>query len=116
MLLITVMGILGFVNLEIRRLTKEIAIRKIHGSTASAIIWRVTRELLFIALLAAPVAVILAYLSGIESQQNHIVKTSLSWYLFVGAVFVVVLTIAICAALQTWRTARANPARAIKSD
>jgi putative ABC transport system permease protein len=116
MLLIIAMGILGYVNLDIRRRTKEIAIRRIHGSTAIAIIWRISRELLFIALLAAPIAITLAYLLVIQMQRDFIVKAELSWVLFAGAVFIVVLTIAICTVLQTWRTANANPAKAIKSD
>jgi putative ABC transport system permease protein len=114
--LITIMGILGYVNLEIRRRTKEIAIRKIHGSTAIAIIWRVSRELLLMALLAAVVAIPLSYISLSIWQRDFFVKAALNWYLFVGAMFVIVLTIAVCAILQTWRTASANPARAIKSE
>jgi putative ABC transport system permease protein len=116
LLLITIMGITGYVNLEVKRRTKEIAIRKIHGSTAFAIIWRISRELLFIALLATPIALTLAYIIGKLTQQTYVVKTEMSWYLFVGAMFVVVLTIAVCAVLQTWRAANANPARAIKSE
>jgi putative ABC transport system permease protein len=114
--LITIMGILGYVNLEIRRRTKEIAIRKIHGSTVLEVIWKISRGLLFMALIAATVAIPLAYILGSRWQQEFALKTSLNWYLFVGAVFIVMLTIAICAALQTWRTARANPARAVKSE
>jgi len=114
--LITIMGILGYVNLEIRRRTKEIAVRKIHGSTAVAIIWRVSRELLLMAFLAAVVAIPISYIFLSHWQRNFMVKTPLSGYLFVSALFVVVFTIAACAVLQTWRTANANPARAINSD
>jgi putative ABC transport system permease protein len=116
LLLITIMGIIGYVHLEIRRRTKEIAIRKIHGSTAIAIIWRVSRELLFIALLAAVVAIPVSYIFLSRWQRDFVVKAALSWYLFVGAIFVVVFTIAVCTVLQTWRAASANPARVIKSE
>jgi putative ABC transport system permease protein len=116
LLLITIMGIIGYVHLEIRRRTKEIAIRKIHGSTAIAIVWMVSRELLFIALLASFAAIPLGYMLIRAWQRSFVIKAELSWYLFVGAVFVVVLTIAICTVLQTWRTANANPAKAVKSE
>ena len=116
LLLITIMGILGYVNLEIRRRTKEIAIRKIHGSTAFEIIWKVSGGLLFIALLAAAVAIPLAYILGSRWQQEFAVKINLSWYLFAAATLIVALTIAVCAVIQTWRTANANPARAVKSE
>jgi putative ABC transport system permease protein len=115
LLLITIMGIIGYVHLEIRRRTKEIAIRKIHGSNAIAIVWRVSRELLLIALLAAFVAIPLGYMGVSRWQRDFIVKAPLSWYIFVGAMFIVVLTIAVCTILQTWRTASANPARGINN-
>jgi putative ABC transport system permease protein len=116
LLLITIMGVLGFVNLEIRRRTKEIAIRRIHGSTALGIIWMVSRELLFIALAATPVAIFLAYFFGKRWLRDFSVKAELSWYLFAGATLIIVLTIALCTIIQTWRTANANPARAVKTE
>jgi putative ABC transport system permease protein len=116
LLLITIMGILGYVNLEIRRRTKEIAIRKIHGSTAIEVIWKVSRDLLFIALLAAAVAVPLAYILRGRWQQEFARKVNLSWYRFAAGVFIVVPTIAVCATLQTWHTASANPARGLSSE
>jgi putative ABC transport system permease protein len=116
LLLITIMGILGYVNLEIRRRTKEIAIRKIHGSTAIEVIWKISRDLLYIAFIAAVIAVPLAYILGGRWQQEFATKANFSWYLFAGSVLIVVFTIAVCATLQTWRTANANPARAIKSE
>jgi putative ABC transport system permease protein len=116
LLLITIMGILGYVNMEMRRRTKEVAIRKIHGSTAAAIIWEISRGLLLIALLASAVAIPLAYMTGGYWQQEFPVKASLSWYLFAGAALIVVITIALCTVIQTWRTANANPARTIMAE
>ena len=116
LLLITIMGILGYVNLEIRRRTKEIAIRKIHGSTVIEVIWKISRGLLFAALIAAAVVVPLAYFVGSRWQQKFAIKAQLSWYIFAAGVFVVVTTIAICAILQTWRTSTANPTKGIKSE
>jgi putative ABC transport system permease protein len=116
LLLITIMGVLGYVNMEIRRRTKEIAIRRIHGSTAMGIIWKISGELLLIALLATPVAIFLAYLFGKRWLQDFSVKAELSWYLFAGATLIIVLTIVICTVIQTWRTANANPAQAIKKE
>jgi putative ABC transport system permease protein len=114
LLLITIMGILGYVNMETRRRTKEIAIRKIHGSTAIAIVWKITHELLIIALVAATIAIPLACMYGIKWQQDFVVKANLSWYLFACAAFIVVITVVVCAVLQTWSTANSNPAKSIK--
>ena len=116
LLIITIVGTLGYVNIEIRRRTKEIAIRKIHGSTALSIIWKISRELIFITLLATPIAITLAYFFGVYWQQNFAIKATLSWYLFAAAALIIALTVAVCTIIQTWRTANANPARAIKSD
>jgi putative ABC transport system permease protein len=116
LLLITIMGVLGYVNLEIRRCTKEIAIRKIHGATAIGIIWKVSRELLFIALLSAPVAIFLAYFFGKRWLRDFAIKTELSWEIFAAATLIIVITIAFFTIIQTWRTANSNPSKSIKSE
>jgi putative ABC transport system permease protein len=116
LLLITIMGILGYVNMETRRRTKEIAIRKIHGSTTAEIIRKSSLTLILIALLSATVAIPFAYIYGSYFQQEFPVKANLSWYLFACATLLVVITIAVCVVLQTWRAANANPAKSIKSE
>ena len=116
LLIITIVGTLGYVSIEIRRRTKEIAIRKIHGSSAMGIIWKISRELLLIALLASPMAIIGAYFFGMRWLRDFVVKATLNWYLFAAAACIIVLTIAACAVIQTWRTANANPAKEIKSE
>jgi ABC-type antimicrobial peptide transport system permease subunit len=53
---------------------------------------------------------------GIRGQRDSVIKAELSWYLFAGSVFMIMLTIAVCTILQTWRAANENPARSIKSE
>jgi putative ABC transport system permease protein len=116
LLFITVMGVLGYVNMETKRRSKEIAIRKIHGSTAAGIIWMVSRELLLMAILAASIAIPLGYMTGIHWQSDFRIKAALSWDIFVLGALVIILTIFICTMLQTWRTANSNPSKSIKSE
>jgi putative ABC transport system permease protein len=116
LLLITIMGVLGFVNIEIKHRTKEIAIRKIHGSTAIKVIWMVSKELVIMAVLAAAVAIPVAYLAGKYWQRDFFIKAAMNWDIFALGTIIILVTIILCTTIQSWRMANANPARSIKSE
>jgi putative ABC transport system permease protein len=116
LLLITIMGVLGYVNIEIKHRTKEIAIRKIHGSNAINVVWMVSKELVLIAILAAAVAIPLSYFSGIRWQREFLIKAPMSWDIFALGALIIILTIIICTTLQSWKIANSNPSKSIKSE
>ena len=47
-LLIVIMGLIGYVNDETQRRSKEIAIRKVNGAEASHILGLLTRDILYV--------------------------------------------------------------------
>ena len=61
-LIIALMGLIGYVNDEIRRRTKEIAIRKVNGATARAIQRLILHDLSVITLPAILLGITSAYL------------------------------------------------------
>lgn len=116
LLIITIMGITGYVGIETKRRSKEIAIRKVHGSTAREIIILIIRSLLIIVVIASAVAIPLAYILGGFWQSEFTLKVPLSWIMFAGGTIIIATTVLLCATAQSWKIATSNPARSIKSE
>lgn len=116
LIIITVMGIMGYVNTETRRRSKEIAIRKIHGATSISIITMITQSLAITAIIATIIGIPSAYIIGEYWQRQFAVKAPLSIDIFIAGAAVIIVTIVVCVTLQTWRIANSNPARSIKSE
>jgi putative ABC transport system permease protein len=114
--LITLMGLIGYVNDEIQRRRKEIAIRKINGATVGHILRLVTNSLSFVVLPAIFLAATSAYFTGKLWLQSYTVKTSLDAPVFVGGSLAVLLIIAAVAVIKSWRIANENPSKTVSSE
>ncbi|GHV12281.1 hypothetical protein FACS1894162_8270 [Bacteroidia bacterium] len=115
-LLITLMGLIGYVGDEIQRRRKEIAIRKINGATMSNILRLITRNLAFIALPAIVLAAAGAYFVSELVLRMFTVKAALNAPIFLGGSLTVLLVIAATAVIKSWRIANENPSKTISSD
>lgn len=113
-LLVTVMGLLGYLNDEIARHRKALAIRKINGATTLDII-RIF--VLNIAKLAVPfvvVGLVGAWFLSSKWMQNFTVQISLSWWIFVlSGISILVLTGAV-AVLNSLKVALQNPVKSLR--
>lgn len=89
-LLITILGLIGYINNEINRRKKEMAIRKINGATKRDIIMIYARQTLIIAVIAFVIGVVCAVLVGNSWQEQFAEKATIGWYL--GVVVVVMLS------------------------
>lgn len=68
--LIALMGLLGYVNDEVCRRSKEVAIRKVNGAEAADIIRLLTQEITRIALPAVLIGCACAYVFGHRWQDS----------------------------------------------
>lgn len=107
---------MGYIGTETRRRSKEIAVRKIFGSSAAAVVLMLARNITIIALIGSAFGIPMAYIMGGYWQQEFAVKVDLTADLFIYATAIVLLTIVVCVTLQTWRIANADPAKSIKSE
>jgi putative ABC transport system permease protein len=113
-LLITVIGLMGYATNEATRHQKELAIRKINGATMPDILKIFILELEYIA-----VPSVIAGLAGVwftagKWMQNFAVKAPLHWGLFVICSLALLLSVAIVAALNYYRIAGRNPAEVLR--
>ena len=115
-LLISLIGLVGYTNNEIQRRSKEIAIRKVNGATASSIVRLIARDLQWITLAALVAGFAGAYFIGSNWLLRFATKTPLNIGLFAGCGLTVCAIIAVTVILKTRRTACENPVKSIKKE
>lgn len=115
-LIISITGLIGYVRDETVRRSKEIALRKVNGATAGQIIGMLTREVCLLALTGALAGGVLAYLAAKKWLEQYPEKITLSPWMFLAGIIFVLLIVAGCVILQSWRIATENPVKAIKAE
>jgi putative ABC transport system permease protein len=113
-LLITIMGLLGYAITEASRRTKELAIRKISGAGLSDIIRIFTKDLMYIAIPASLAGSVGAWFTGHKWMENFVSKTPLHWSIFVSCSLFVLLMIALVSVLNYIIIANRNPVDALR--
>jgi len=113
-LLISVIGLLGYTTNEANRQQKEVAIRKISGATLLNILRVFVFELEYIAIPSVLAGLIGALFTVNKWMQNFAIKVPLHWGIFVLCGLSVLLLVALVAAVNYYRTANRNPIEALR--
>lgn len=115
-LAITLMGLVGYTNDEVRRRSKEIAIRKINGAETGNILLLLSQNIICIAAPAVLVGTLLAWNTGKiwQAQFNDIVSIPVA--LYIGTAAGVLVFILGTVVLKSWRIANENPVNSIKNE
>ncbi len=113
-LLISVIGLLGYTTNEANRHQKEVAIRKISGATLSDILRVFVFELEYIAIPSILAGLIGTWFTVNKWMQNFAIKVPLHWGIFVLCSFSVMLLVALIAAINYYRTSSKNPIEALR--
>ena len=112
---ISCMGLFGLASFTTEQRTKEIGIRKVLGATVLQIVTMLARNILFLIGGGAVVASLIAYFVMDEWLMDFAYRININKDLWVfllsaaAAAFVAFITIA----LQSFKTARANPVKAL---
>ena len=115
-LLIVIMGLIGYVNDETQRRSKEIAIRKVNGAEASQILRLLAGDILYVSVLAVVLGTVISYFIGRAWLDQFAEQIDLNPLLFVGIAFVTLLLIVTCVVLKAWHIANENPVKSIKNE
>ena len=115
-LLITLIGLIGYVRDEVQRRSRELAVRKVMGATMMELQALFLRSIAFIALPSVIIGVALGwYFSGLLMEQ-FADKLPLLWYVFAADAILVLLIIGIVVYLQTRQVANSNPIDYLKTE
>ena len=115
-LLIVIMGLIGYVNDETQRRSKEIAIRKVNGAEASHVLRLLTRDILYVSVISILIGTVVSYFAGQAWLDQFAEQIDLNPLLFVGTALFVQLLIVICVVLKAWHIANENPVNSIKAE
>ena len=115
-LFIALIGLIGYTIDEVRRRSKEIAVRRVNGAQFSQIRSMFLRDVMAVALPSVAVGAVLAYIVAGRWEQNFSLQAGLPWWIFVGSIAAVLAIVAIISDIYVIRTAGTNPADSIKTE
>ena len=115
-LLITLIGLIGYVRDEVQRRSRELAIRKVVGATEGEVQLLFARSIAVIALPSIVIGVALGWYLSTLLMQQFAYKVPLLWYVFAADALAVILIIAAVVFIQTRRVANDNPVEYLKKE
>lgn len=115
-LLITIIGLLGYTFNEAARRRKELAIRRINGATLWDILKAFISDLEYVAVPAVLLGLIGAWFTADKWMQNFAFKVHLHWGLFAACSLFILLLVALIAGINYTRTANQNPVDALRQE
>ena len=115
-LLIALMGLFGFVNDEIQRRSKEIAIRKVNGAEVPDILRLVSGNIFWTALSAVMVGIVFAYIVSNKWLEQFSDRVSINGGHFLVVIIIILLLIMGSVIGRSWNVANENPVNSIKNE
>lgn len=115
-ILISCLGLLGLVMYTAATRTKEIGIRKIMGASVTAVVSLLSIQFIRLVIIAFIIAAPVAWWAVDQWLNEFAYRTSMSWWVFAASGLLLVVAAMITLAIQTIKTARANPAEVLKNE
>jgi len=113
-ILISCMGLFGLAAFTTEQRTKEIGVRKVMGATTWQIIIMLSRRILLLVLGGAVIASLVAYYAMDEWLSGFAYRTGIDPWVFLLSAVVAAAVAFITVALQSYKTANANPVEALR--
>ena len=115
-ILVACLGVFGLSAFMAERRTKEMGIRKVLGAPVSHIMVLLSSSFVRTVLLACVIALPLAWYLMNSWLENFVYSASLSWWIFVGTVVLVLSLTLLTTAYETVKTALSNPLDHMRED
>ena len=113
-IIIACLGLFGLASYTAEQRTKEIGIRKVMGATQTLVVQLLSRRFALLVFISAILACPLAWFAMKKFLQEYHAKTSLDWWIFVGAALLAMIIAQITISYQAIKAANTNPAQALR--
>jgi putative ABC transport system permease protein len=113
-IVIACLGIIGLTSFMVERKTKEISVRRVHGATMAHVNTMLSREFLWLILIANMISWPLTYMVIRRWLENFSKHIDMQWYLFVVSALVTVVITVMITSIHAYRASRMNPADTLK--
>jgi len=115
-ILIACLGLFGLVTYMAEQRTKEVGIRKVLGASVSNVVSLLSKDFLFLVLIAAVVAFPLAWWAMNKWLQDFEYRISISAWVFVAAGLSALFIALITVSFQAIKAAIANPVKSLRTE
>ena len=116
MFFIMLMGLIGYTTDEVRRRSKEIAIRKVNGAESTSILELLSKDIFYVAAPAVLIGTLASwYVNGMWMDQ-FAAQVPLSGIAYVLIALAILIVIVACVVWKSWKIANENPVLSIKSE
>ncbi len=115
-ILIAIMGVYGLVSFNSKYRAKEIAIRKVQGSTTKQIMLLLNKGMLAQFAIAFIIATPIAYCIVDKWLVQFTHKTPIYWWIFLVGALIVLFIAILTVSMQSYRAATTNPVSALKNE
>ena len=115
-ILISILGLIAMSTYFIQQKEREIAIRKVFGSTNQGILIQLVRTFLMYVLIAFIIATPIAYYFMSDWLDAYSYRIDLSAWIFLVVGFFSALVSFVVVVFQSWRASNSNPVKNLKSE
>ena len=115
-LIISLIGLIGYINNEIAYRTAEIAIRKINGATLNDILQLFLKNIIYIALPAIVVGLVAASFVSNKWMENFSEQWQLTFWQYLIGALALLLIIEVAVIVNSIKTANQNPVESLKKN
>lgn len=115
-IVISCLGLFGLVTFTTEKRGKEIAIRKVLGSSEAGVVMLLTNEFMKLVVIAALAALPVSYFIVNGWLGSFAYKIDLQWWYFAGAAATTILLSWLTVVSKSLKAAKTNPADALKSE
>ena len=113
---IACLGLLGLSAFAAEQRTKEIGVRKVLGASTGELVQLLSRELSFLVLIAAALAIPVSWYVMSGWLENYYYRIDMPWWVFPSAIVLALMIALLTNAYHAVKTARANPVTALRSE
>ncbi|RFZ84482.1 ABC transporter permease [Mucilaginibacter terrenus] len=113
---ISCLGLLGLAMYTTGQRTKEIGVRKVLGASVGQIVALLSKELIWLIVLAFVLVTPIAYYAMQKWTENFVDRTPISWWVFVLSGAGMLVAALFTSSFQTVKAAAANPVKSLKTE
>ena len=115
-ILISCIGLLAMAMMTMVQRTKEVGIRKVLGSSVSAIVLLLSKDFIKLVLLASILAFPIAWWVMHNWLQSFAYRIEISWWIFALATLIALVIAMATVSFQAVKAALANPVKSLRSE
>jgi putative ABC transport system permease protein len=114
--LIACLGLFGLSSFVAEMRTKEVGIRKVHGSNVSGIVGLMLKSYLFLIAISILAASAISWYFANDWLEGFVFRTEIRWLTFVFAGMLTLLITVLTVSYHTVRSANINPAESLRDE